>query len=114
MRKSILFIVLSLAILNIANSTRDGFDKSYKPADAVVSKKAVGDLPKVSYNNIDSPLVDIVWCGANGSTIFILSELNTLYRSEDDGFSGHTLSEHLTKLGKHELGTNEAEVTSTV
>ena len=74
MRKTLLLIVLSLTILNLAHTQADGFDKSYQPKTPSDGTKVSADQPKLSYNNIDSPLVDIVWCGVNGTTLFILSE----------------------------------------
>jgi hypothetical protein len=60
--------------------------------------------------DIDAQPVDLVWCGANRDTVFIVSELNSLYRSDDRGFSWKKLNDVLTNTGKSELDENDNEV----
>jgi hypothetical protein len=60
--------------------------------------------------DIDAQPVDLVWCGTNRDTVFIVSELNSLYRSDDRGFSWKKLNDILTNTGKNELDENDNEV----
>ena len=68
------------------------------------------DKIDLMYNYIDSPFVDIVWCGKDKNVVFILTEKNTVYRSVNDGFSNNKLTEHLEELGKSQLISSEHQV----
>ena len=59
---------------------------------------------------IDAPPKDLVWCGTSRETVLLLSENNSLYKSEDKGFNWKILNGILTSTGKNELEENESEV----
>jgi hypothetical protein len=61
--------------------------------------------------DIDSQPIDLVWCGPTRDTVFVVTELNSLYRSDDKGFSWKKLNDVLLNSGKAELDENENEVT---
>jgi hypothetical protein len=61
-------------------------------------------------NEIDSSVSDILWCGENKEVIFALTELNSVYKSDDKGFSWKKLNDIFHEKGKFELETNENEV----
>jgi hypothetical protein len=105
-------LVLGVLILSNAQTAGPGFEAEFKPVDAngAANATAAAGFVDVSFNFIDSPLIDIVWCGEKKNVIFVLTEKSSVYRSEDDGFSGHKLTEHLDKLGKKELGTAKGDV----
>lgn len=114
--KTTLFVISIFLALLVASNTQSlgGFDQEYKPPVDSSNGTAASNLssPDVSFNFLDSPLVDIVWCGEKKNVLFILTEKNSVYRSVDDGFSGHSLSSHLQQLGQREITTSNAEVNS--
>ena len=59
---------------------------------------------------IDSPPKDLVWCGTSKETVLLLSENNSLYKSEDKGFNWRLLDGILTSTGKDQLEENDNEV----
>ena len=59
---------------------------------------------------IDSNIEDIVWCGTNQETIFVLTETSSLYKSEDHGLNWKKLNDIFLHTGKQELEENENEV----
>jgi hypothetical protein len=60
--------------------------------------------------DIDANPKDLVWCGPNRETVFVLTELNSLYRSDDKGFSWKKMNDIMTNTGKQELEEHENEV----
>jgi hypothetical protein len=60
--------------------------------------------------DIDAQPIDLHWCGENRDTVFIVTELNSLYRSDDRGFSWKKLNDILMNTGKSELEENDNEV----
>jgi hypothetical protein len=68
-----------------------------------------GNIELKQYD-IDSLAVDLVWCGANREIVFVQTELNSLYRSDDKGFSWKKLNNILINKGKNQLDDNENEV----
>ena len=60
--------------------------------------------------DLDSPPKDLVWCGPNRESVLLLSELDSLYKSEDKGFTWKKLNDILTTTGKDQLEENENEV----
>jgi hypothetical protein len=60
--------------------------------------------------DIDAQPVDLIWCGQSRETVFVVTELNSLYRSDDRGFSWKKLNDILLNTGKNELDENENEV----
>ena len=58
---------------------------------------------KVSYQafEIDSPLVDILWCGKGNDVIFVQTQFGTIYKSKDKGDSWKKLHSlmHQVALG---------------
>jgi hypothetical protein len=65
---------------------------------------------EIKQYDIDSSAVDLVWCGPTRETVFVLTELNSLYRSDDKGFSWKKLNNLLINKGKDQLDENENEV----
>lgn len=110
MRKVVFLVILSISLLHFARTQEKGFDQPYVPEAVNVSAPGDNYIPEMSFNYIDSPLADIVWCGEQKNVIFFLTEKSTLYRSVDDGFTGHLLSDHLQKLAKSELDSPKEEV----
>jgi hypothetical protein len=64
--------------------------------------------------DIDSPPKDLVWCGTSRETVLLLSENNSLYKSEDKGFNWKILNGILTSTGKDQLEENENEVKNNI
>lgn len=60
--------------------------------------------------NIDAAPKDLIWCGTSRETVLLLSENNSLYRSDDKGFNWRLLNGILTSTGKEQLDENENEV----
>lgn len=62
------------------------------------------------YSEIDSGINDILWCGHNKEIIFALTELNSVYQSEDKGFSWKKINDIFHQKAIHELEPNENQV----
>jgi hypothetical protein len=60
--------------------------------------------------DIDANPKDLVWCGPARDTVIVVTELNSLYRSDDKGFTWKKLNDIMTNTGKQELDDNENEV----
>ena len=60
--------------------------------------------------DIDSNVNDIVWCGNSRETILVLTDLSSLYKSEDHGFTWKKLNDIFQHTGKQELEENDNEV----
>ena len=60
--------------------------------------------------DLDSSPKDLVWCGQNNDTVMVLTELNSVYKSEDKGFSWKKMNDIFTNTGKDQLEENENEV----
>lgn len=60
---------------------------------------------------IDANVNDIIWCGNNQESILALTELSSVYKSEDHGFTWKKLNDIFQNTGKQELEENENEVT---
>jgi hypothetical protein len=60
--------------------------------------------------DLDSAPKDLVWCGTNRDSVLLLTESDSLYKSEDKGFSWKKLNDLLTNSGKDLLEDNENEV----
>ena len=59
---------------------------------------------------IDSNINDMIWCGTSQDTILALSELSSVYKSNDHGFTWKKLNDIFQHTGKQELEENENEV----
>ena len=68
-----------------------------------------GNVSTKKYD-IDAAPKDLVWCGTSRETVLLLSENNSLYRSDDKGFNWRLLNGILTSTGKEQLDENENEV----
>lgn len=88
-KKSYLFIASFLILISFAFS-----------AGNVDSKKF----------DLDAAPRDLVWCGSSRETVLLLTENNSLYRSDDKGFNWRILNGILTSTGKDQLDENENEV----
>jgi len=75
----------------------------------IISYIFCGEIDTKSYI-IDSPLKEMIWCGDSRETVLVLTETNSLYRSEDKGFNWRPLNGILTHTGVNELEDNENEV----
>ena len=60
--------------------------------------------------DLDSSPKDLYWCGSNKDKALVITELNSLYRSDDKGFSWRKLNDIITNTGKQELDKHENEV----
>jgi hypothetical protein len=60
--------------------------------------------------DVDASPKDLVWCGSSRETVLLLSENNSLYRSDDKGFNWRLMNGVLTSTGKEQLEENENEV----
>jgi len=65
-------------------------------------------------NYIDSIVNNIVWCGNNNESILILTEISSVYKSDDKGFSWKLLNEVIVKTGKNELLEDENQVNNSI
>ena len=68
------------------------------------------DTPNFKRNELDSSISDIMWCGNNREVIFALTELSSVYKSEDKGFSWRKLNDIFHSKATLELEPNENEV----
>ena len=68
-----------------------------------------GNIQVKTYE-IDAPPKELVWCGTSRETVLLLSENNSLYKSEDKGFNWRLLNGILTSTGKDQLEENDNEV----
>lgn len=68
-----------------------------------------GNIETKTYE-LDSPSKDLIWCGASQETVLILTENNSLYRSDDKGFNWRLLNGILNNTGKGQLEENDNEV----
>ena len=59
---------------------------------------------------LDSSPRDLIWCGNDNSIAIILTEKNSIYRSEDRGMNWKKLNDIFTNTGKEELEENENEI----
>jgi hypothetical protein len=69
-----------------------------------------GGIVNFKLTDLDSSAMDLVWCGNAKDTLIILTEKNSLYRSDDKGFSFKKLNDVLMHTGKQELEENEKEI----
>lgn len=69
-------------------------------SNVVTGVKAV-NADKVSFQvfEIDSPLLDILWCGQTNDVILVQSEAGTVYRSRDRGDSWKKLHSIMHQTG---------------
>ena len=58
----------------------------------------------------DSLINQVIWCGNYHETIFALTELNSLYRSDNKGFTWTKLNDIMITTGKNELIEKEQEI----
>ncbi len=63
-----------------------------------------------SHFELDSIPRDLIWCGEDNSISIILTEKNSIYRSEDRGMNWKKLNDIFTNTGKDELEENEKEI----
>jgi hypothetical protein len=61
-------------------------------------------------NEVDSTVSDIIWCGHSREVIFVLTDLNSVYKSENRGFSWTKLNDIFHQKATSELEPNENEV----
>lgn len=66
-------------------------------------------LPDFKLSEVDSAVNDVIWCGPSRDVIIVLTELNSIYKSEDKGFSWTKLNDAFHKQGITELEQNENE-----
>lgn len=60
--------------------------------------------------DLDATPKDLIWCGPNRESVLVLTEADSLYKSEDKGFTWKKLNDILTTTGKEQLEENENEV----
>ena len=69
-----------------------------------------GGIVNFRLTDLDSSPINLIWCGVQKDTVLILTEKNSLYRSDDLGFNFRKLNDVLTHTGKQELEDNENEI----
>lgn len=89
--KTFLLIFIALILFNVLNSYESS-SVDYKSYD------------------VDSTPKDLVWCGATRQNILLLTETNSLYRSEDKGFTWRMLNDILLTKGRDELEPEDNEI----
>lgn len=60
--------------------------------------------------DLDSNPLDLIFCGNAKDTVIVLTEKNSLYRSDDHGFTWKKLNDVLMHTGKAELEESETEI----
>jgi hypothetical protein len=68
-----------------------------------------GQIDHKQYD-LDSPPKELVWCGVSRESVLLLTEKDSLYRSEDKGFTWKKMNDIMTNTGKDQLEENENEV----
>jgi hypothetical protein len=68
-----------------------------------------GNVETKQYD-LDSEPKDLIWCGPNRDIVLIVTEMDSLYKSEDKGFTWKKLNDIITNTGKATLEENENEV----
>lgn len=71
--------------------------------------QSAGNIETKRYD-LDSQPKDLVWCGNNHEKVLVITEMDSLYRSDDKGFIWKKLNDVLTTSGKAELEEHENEV----
>ena len=99
----------SLAEKAQSDSTKDSIDdKDADPDDDGIVYPTVEDV-QLNSTLLDSPLVDIVWCGAHKENVIVLTEKGTIYRSDDGGMTWKKLRQVFTSMAE-KGGTDADEV----
>lgn len=75
----------------------------------LIANSVEGNVDYKSFD-LDSSPKDLVWCGSTRDTVFVLTEKNSLYRSDDKGFSFKNMNDVMTNTGKDQLESNENEI----
>lgn len=60
--------------------------------------------------DLDSSPRDLIWCGQAKDTVIVLTELNSVYKSDDKGFQWKKLNDIFTNTGMEQLEEHENEV----
>jgi hypothetical protein len=60
--------------------------------------------------DVDSPPTEIIWCGTSRDSLLVLTEKNSVYRSDDKGFSFKKMNDVLLHSGQQELEEHENEI----
>ncbi|MCQ2819130.1 MAG: hypothetical protein MJ252_17850, partial [archaeon] len=68
-----------------------------------------GEIEATKYE-LDSSPKDLVWCGNNNEYTLLLTETNSVYRSDDKGMHWKKLNDIFINTGKDELEENENEI----
>lgn len=61
---------------------------------------------------VDGQVIDLKWCGEDDTVVFAITDVNSLYRSENRGLSWTKMNEVLTYTAKGELEENDNHVLS--
>ena len=69
----------------------------------------LGNIDYIKYD-LDSSPKDLVWCGPSAEYAIVLTEQNSVYRSDDKGMHWKKLNDIFTNTGKDELDENENEI----
>ena len=70
---------------------------------------STGTIDYLKYD-LDSAPKDLIWCGHSSENAIVLTELNSVYRSDDRGLHWKKLNDIFTNTGKDELDDNENEI----
>ena len=61
-------------------------------------------------SDIDSKVKEIVWCGNSNEVLLALTEMDSLYISDNKGFMWKKLNDLITHTAKTELEDQEIEI----
>ena len=68
------------------------------------------NIVDTKFQDLDSPPQDLVFCGETKDTVIVLTEKNSLYRSDDHGFTWKKLNDVIMHTAKAELEESETEI----
>lgn len=85
---------------------------SNRSATNVVNVVNAVNSDKVSFQifEIDSPLLDIMWCGPTNEVILVQSEAGTIYRSRDRGDSWKKLHSIMHQTGLSVIDEGQTDI----
>ena len=67
-------------------------------------------LINFKYSEIDASIIDVIWCGNSKEELFVLTDLNSVFKSEDKGFTWKKMNDIFNQKGAKELQSHENEV----
>lgn len=117
-QKALIFLILVLALCTsavladedpknsvgmVSPSSEAAARRFSKPGEpALPDKESIA----ISNTNIDSKLIDIVWCGEAKEDVMVLTEKGTVYRSDNHGETWKKLRETFAKAARPIVDTD--------